>query len=101
MSNPESPPNNNNVTAATLNNQGAIFSKKVASKWLENIMSKEYSITVHPKTSQFSQRLLRSLQQQGWTCSLQDEKLVVTSNDALKLANLTVTLKKHGLFVES
>jgi hypothetical protein len=100
MSNTETP-NNSTATSSTLTASNAIFSKKVASKWLENVISKEYSITVHPKTNQFSQRLLRSLQGQGWTCHLQDEKLVVTSKDAIKLANLTATLKKHGLFVES
>jgi len=98
---PPPPPENTPDKNPPLAENRAVFSKKIAEKWLEGIMSKEYSITVHPKTSIFSQRLMRSLQEQGWDCSLVDEKLVITSDDPFKLANLINTLKKYGLFVEN
>lgn len=77
-----------------------IFSKKIAQKWLDRVLQKEYSITVHPQGTKMSTRLVRRLQDAGWACTLKDEKMVITSDDPVRLGNLIQELKKYGFFIE-
>ena len=79
----------------------SIISKKVADKWLEKIIKKEYSVTVHPQYGEFSERFLRTLREkEEWECTLKENKLVVTSNDPYKIVSLMAYLKSKGYFVE-
>jgi SOS response regulatory protein OraA/RecX len=77
-----------------------IFHKKIAEKWLQNVLQKEYSITVHPQGTKMPRKLLRKLKDKGFSCTLKDEKMVVTSNDALAIGQLIKELKTYGFFVE-
>ena len=83
-----------------MSNSEKIFSKKIAQKWLDRVLQKEYSITVHPQGIKMSTRLVRKLQDAGWACTLKDEKMVITSDDPVKLGNLIQELKKYGFFIE-
>jgi hypothetical protein len=79
----------------------SIISKKVASLWLEKVLQNEYSVTVHPQYGGFPERFLRTLKdREDWVCVVKDEKLVVTSNDPLKIVSLMAYLKSKGYFVE-
>lgn len=77
-----------------------IFSKKIAERWLNKVLQEEYSITVHPQGSKMPRRLLRRLSDEGWSCSLKDEKMTITSTDPVKLGGLIQELKKMGFFIE-
>jgi len=79
----------------------SIISKNIAEKWLEKIIQREYSVTVHPQHGEFSERFLRTLKEkEDWTCTIKDSKLVVTSNDPFKIVSLMAYLKSKGYFVE-
>lgn len=80
--------------------QDKIFHKKIAEKWLQKVLQKEYSITVHPQGTKMPRKLLRKLKDKGFSCSLNDEKMIVTSNDALAIGQLIKELKSYGFFVE-
>lgn len=78
-----------------------ILPKDIVSKWLKEIMTHSYDITVHPKECPFGEKFLRSLQSEGWDmCLIENHKLVVRSNDPLKLARLSLRLKRQGYLVE-
>lgn len=78
-----------------------IISKKIADKWLEKVIQKEYSVTIHPQYGGFPERFLRTLKdREDWTCVLKDNKLVVISNDPFKIVSLMAYLKGKGYFVE-
>lgn len=77
-----------------------ILAKHIVDKWVSKVISQEYSITVHPLHSKFKERLVREIQEQGWDANLVEEKLVVTSNDPIKLARLSIDLKSKGYFVQ-
>jgi len=79
----------------------AYLPKKVVEKWLSERMFSQYSITIHPKDSDsFPERLLRKVHDDGWDFSLREGKLVVTSNDPLKLASLVIVFQRAGYFVQ-
>jgi hypothetical protein len=77
-----------------------ILPKHLVEKYILKVISQEYSITVHPQHSNFSERLIREIQDQGWFVNLIDEKMVIRSNDPLKIARLSIALKNKGYFVQ-
>ena len=78
-----------------------ILPKDIISKWIKEIMTHSYDITVHPKECPLSEKFLRSLQNEGWEMSLiENHKLVISCNDPLKLARLSLRLKRQGYLVE-
>jgi hypothetical protein len=75
--------------------------KKLAEKWLAERMFSQYSVTVHPKdTGGFPERLLRKISDDGWEHTLREEKLVVLSNDPMRLARLVIIFQRAGYFVQ-
>jgi len=83
-----------------MSNGEKIISKKIADMWLEKVLQSEYTITVHPQGTKMPRKLFRKLQDQGWGCSLKDEKMVVSSKDPILLGKLIQELKKYGFFIE-
>ena len=79
----------------------SIISKKVAEKWISKIAQKEYSVTIHPRSTDFTERFLRTIKEkEDWSCVLIDNKMIVTSNDPFKIVSLMAYLKNKGYFVE-
>ena len=79
----------------------SIISKKLADKWISKIIQKEYSITIHPRQANFTERFLRTIKdKEDWVCLVKDNKLIVTSNDPFKIVSLMAYLKGKGYFVE-
>lgn len=78
-----------------------ILPKDIVSKWIESVMTQNYSITVHPKECPFGEKFLRRIQQENWSFSMvEDHKIVITSNDPLRLASLALRLRKKGYLIE-
>ena len=78
-----------------------IISKNIAEKWISKIAQKEYSITIHPRSTNFTERFLRTIKEkEDWDCVLVDNKLIITSNDPFKIVSLMAYLKNKGYFVE-
>jgi hypothetical protein len=77
-----------------------ILARNIVDKWVNRVISQEYSITVHPNERKFKERTVRELKDQGWEVNLVDEKLVIVSNDPIKLARLSISLKNKGYFVQ-
>jgi hypothetical protein len=75
--------------------------KDIVSKWISEVMTYTYDITIHPKDAPFGDKFLRILQREGWVFSLiEGHKIVVVSNDPLKLAGLSLRLKGRGYLIE-
>lgn len=78
-----------------------IITRNVAEKWISKIAQKEYSITIHPRSTNFTERFLRTIKEkEDWVCVLVDNKLIITSNDPFKIVSLMAYLKNKGYFVE-
>jgi len=77
-----------------------IMSKCIVEKWLQKTTSQQYSITIHPIYSNFTEKFLRKIHDEGWDFNLLDGKLVVSSNDPLKIANFSIAMQKKGYFVQ-
>jgi len=77
-----------------------ILPKNIVDKWLKKALSQEYSITVFPKDAHMSEKLVRKIQDEGWKYYLHDGKLVVVSNNPVKIAQLSLSLKKMGYFIQ-
>lgn len=78
-----------------------IITRNVAEKWISKIAQKEYSITIHPRSTYFTERFLRTIKEkEDWSCVLVDNKLIITSNDPFKIVSLMAYLKNKGYFVE-
>ena len=79
----------------------SIIGKKLADKWISKIIQKEYSITIYPRYANFTERFLRTIKdKEDWVCIVKDNKLIVTSNDPIKIVSLMAYLKGKGYFVE-
>ena len=78
-----------------------ILPKDIVEKWVREVMTQNYDITIHPQEYPFGEKFIRNLQKEEWDVTLVDEhKIVVTSNDPLKLASLALKLKKMGYLIE-
>ena len=76
-----------------------IMSRALVSKWLKEKMTQDYSITVHPMSDEFPERLVRELKDSGWSLSFDKGKMVITSNDPTSLAKITLYLRSKGFFI--
>ena len=78
-----------------------ILPKDIVEKWVLEVMTQNYDITIHPQEYPFGEKFIRNLQKEDWDVALVDDhKIVVTSNDPLKLASLALRLKKMGYLIE-
>jgi|LauGreDrversion4_2_1035121.scaffolds.fasta_scaffold419160_2 hypothetical protein len=77
-----------------------IVPKNLVDTWLKGHATQEYSITVHPNNRPFTERFIRYLTDSKWKITQKEGKIVITDTDALKLAQLVVTLTRLGYFVE-
>ena len=78
-----------------------ILPKDLVSKWIDSVMTQIYAITIHPQEYPFSEKFMRKLQQEGWVLSIvEDHKIVIQSNDPLKIASLALRLRRQGYLIE-
>lgn len=84
-----------------MNDSKKIMPKDIVEKWISEVMTQSYSITVHPQECPFGEKFLRKLQMEGWELvMIEDHKIVISSNDPLRLAHLTLGLRKKGYIIE-
>lgn len=76
-----------------------IMSRSLVSKWLKEKMNQDYTITVHPTSDEFPERLVREFKDAGWNLSFDKEKMIITSNDPTSLAKITLYLRSKGFFI--
>ncbi len=76
-----------------------ILAKAVVDKWLSEILSYEYSITIYPKDKPFRERFVRSLTDK-YQVSISGDKLVILSNNPIELAELSLALQNQGYLVD-
>lgn len=80
---------------------GKILPKDLVKLWIEDVMTQSYDITIHPKEYPFGEKFIRNLQKEDWDVSIiEDHKIVVSSNDPIKLASLALKLRKQGFLIE-
>tara|TARA_B100000073_G_scaffold340239_1_gene339800 strand:- start:141 stop:398 length:258 start_codon:yes stop_codon:yes gene_type:complete len=78
-----------------------IMPKDIVAKWIAEVMTQSYTITIHPQECPFGEKFIRKLQKEGWDLSIiEDQKIVVSSNDPLKIAKLALRLRKRGYIIE-
>ena len=78
-----------------------ILPKDIVKRWVQEVMTQRYDITIYPQECPFGEKFIRKLQKEGWDISMVDEyKIIVSSNDPLKLAQLTLRLRKQGYIVQ-
>tara|TARA_B100001287_G_scaffold274605_1_gene280259 strand:- start:299 stop:547 length:249 start_codon:yes stop_codon:yes gene_type:complete len=78
-----------------------ILPKDLVQKWVNEVMTQSYDITIHPQEYPFGEKFIRSLQKEDWDVAIiEDHKIVVSSNDPLKLASLAIKLKRMGYLIE-
>ena len=76
-----------------------ILAKSIVNKWLDEMMSYQYSITVYPKDKPFGERFIRTITDR-YEASLSGDKLVIQSNDPIELAKLSIALQTQGYLVD-
>ena len=78
-----------------------ILPKDIVKKWVAEVMTQKYDITIHPQEYPFGDKFIRTLQREDRDVSIiEDHKIVITSNDPIKLAHLTIKLRKQGFIIE-
>ena len=78
-----------------------ILPKDIVEKWISEVMTQSYDITIHPQDYPFGEKFIRSLQNENWQISkIGEHKIVVSSNDPLRLASLALRLKRQGYLIE-
>ncbi len=78
-----------------------ILPKDIVAKWIAEVMTQRYTITIYPQECPFGERFIRKLQQGGWDLSIiEGQNIVVSSNDPLKLASLALKLRNRGYIIE-
>lgn len=78
-----------------------ILPKDIVKRWVQEVMTQRYDITIYPQECPFGEKFIRKLQKEGWDISMVDEyKIIVSSNDPLKLAQLTLKLRKQGYIIQ-
>lgn len=78
-----------------------ILTRSVVSKWIQEVLTDEYTLTIYPNTREVSEKDLRLLKDGGWDFTLNDDKVVVLSKDPISLARLAVKFSQKGYFVET
>lgn len=76
-----------------------IMSRGLVAKWLKDKLENDYTITVHPTSEEFPERLVRELKDSGWELSFDRDKMIITSKDPISLAKITLYLKRKGYFI--
>lgn len=80
---------------------GKILPKDLVKLWINDVMTQSYDITIHPKEYPFGEKFIRNLQREDWdVCLIDDHKIVISSNDPIKLASLALKLRKQGFLIE-
>lgn len=80
---------------------GKILPKDLVKLWIHDVMTQSYDITIHPKEYPFGEKFIRNLQREDWDVSIiEDHKIVISSNDPIKLASLALKLRKQGFLIE-
>jgi len=83
-----------------MSGENAVLPKSVVKKWIESVMQHQYDITIHAKEFPFPEKFLRGLSYEGWSIQVINEnRVIVTSNDPLKLADLSLKMKRVGYLV--
>ena len=78
-----------------------ILPKDIVKRWVEEVMTQSYDITIHPLEHPFGEKFIRKLQKEDWVVSIiEDHKIVVSSNDPIKLGHLAIKLRKQGYIIE-
>jgi phage terminase large subunit-like protein len=78
-----------------------ILPKELVLKWISEVLENQYDITIYPKDNCFGEKFLNQLSREGWDHKVIDEgKVVINSNDPIKLARLSLKLKKQGFIIE-
>jgi hypothetical protein len=78
-----------------------ILPKDIVKKWVSEVMTQKYDITIHPQEYPFGEKFIRNLQTEDWQVSIiNDHKIVISSNDPIKLAYLTLKLRRQGYLIE-
>jgi len=78
-----------------------LLTRSVVSKWIQEVLQNEYTLTVYPGYKEMTEKDLRVLKDAGWDISYLDDKIIVTSKDPISLAHLAVKLSNKGYFVET
>ena len=78
-----------------------ILPKDIVKKWVSEVMTQKYDITIHPQEYPFGEKFIRNLQTEDWQVSIiNDHKIVISSNDPIKLTYLTLKLRRQGYLIE-
>lgn len=78
-----------------------ILPKDIVKRWVDEVMTQKYDITIHPQEYPFGEKFIRNLQKEDWDVSIIEEhKIVVSCNDPIRLAHLTIKLRKQGYIIE-
>ena len=78
-----------------------ILPKDIVKRWVSEVMTQSYDITIHPLDCPFGKKFLNKLQNEGWDFEIiEGHKIVVISNDPIKLASLALRLKRQGYLIE-
>jgi hypothetical protein len=78
-----------------------VLAKDVVDKWVKEVMTHSYDITIHAKDEPFREKFLRQIHDGKWDYKIISEsKMVVSSNDPIALASLSLKLKKRGYLIE-
>lgn len=80
----------------------AVLPKNIVEKWIMEVMQYQYDITIHANETPFPELYVRSISScQDCTVQLlNNNKLVVSSNDPVFLASIALTAKGKGYLVE-
>lgn len=80
----------------------AVLPKSIVEKWIEEVMEHQYDITIYANESPFPEMFVRSISSIE-DCSSQlvnDNKIVVSSHDPIRLAGVALSAKRRGYLVE-
>ena len=78
----------------------AVLPKNLVEKWILEVMEYQYDITIYAGERTFPEKFMRSLASEGWEIQvLNDNKIIVTSNDPVKLAELCLKVRRQGYLV--
>lgn len=77
-----------------------VLPKNIVDKWIKEVMEYQYDITIHAGENPFPEKFLRSLSIENWSIQvINDNRIIVTCNDPVKLAGLSLSVKKKGYLV--
>lgn len=76
-----------------------ILCKDLVSKWIREKMEQEYSITIYPDKSAFSEKFMRWLSGRGWRFEVSGDKIVLTGKDPIAIAQTVLEIRAKGYLV--